>query len=130
MQNVDKVTMKHFYHIRCNPCLDEGLCAMRRIPCDCPECVEQLSIPWLPNLYKTLQTCYAIKTVTCDYSSILCGYNKWYICQLTLKKETTNPDEMDIKDELVLNGMTWAAAYNIGYNTIGAFQTRDSITPG
>ena len=35
---------------------------------------------------------------------------------------------MNIKYELVLNGMTWAAADNIEYNFIGAFQTSDSNT--
>ena len=44
--------MKHFYHIRCNPELGEGFCAMRSIPCDCYGCVEQLSKPWLNNLEK------------------------------------------------------------------------------
>ena len=37
---------------------------------------------------------------------------------------------MEIKDELVLNGMTWAAAENIEYNIIGAFQTSVINTPG
>ena len=37
---------------------------------------------------------------------------------------------MEIKDELVLNGITWAAAANIEYNTIGEFQTIDSNMPG
>ena len=37
---------------------------------------------------------------------------------------------MDIKDELVLNSMTLAAADEIQYDTIGAFQTSDSNTPG
>ena len=32
---------------------------------------------------------------------------------MNLKKETTNPNEMKIKDELVLQGMTQAAAYKI-----------------
>ena len=68
--------MKQFYHIICDPDLDEGLCAMRRIPCDCTGCVEKLSKPWLPNLYKTLQTRYVIKPETCKYSSISHGYNK------------------------------------------------------
>ena len=36
-----KVTMKHFYHIRCDPDLDEYFCNMRRIPCACTGCVEQ-----------------------------------------------------------------------------------------
>ena len=44
--------MKHLYHIRCNPDLGKGFCAMRRIPCACSGFVEQLSKPWLPNLEK------------------------------------------------------------------------------
>ena len=74
--------MKHFYHIRCDIYLGKGLCAMRRIPCACNGYVEQLSNPWLPNSDKTLQPCYAVEPETCKYSSILCGYNKWYIFKI------------------------------------------------
>ena len=52
--------MKQFYHIRCDPDLDEGFYAMRRIPCACIGCVEQLSNPLLPNLDKTLLPRYDI----------------------------------------------------------------------
>ena len=51
-------------------------------------------------------------------------------CRIDLKKETTNPDKMDIKNELVLNDMTWEAADKIEYNTIGEFQTSDINMPG
>ena len=61
LNNKDKVSMKHFYHIRCDPELGEGFCAMRRIPCACTGCVEQLSKPLLPNLEKTQQPCYVIE---------------------------------------------------------------------
>ena len=71
--------MKNVYHIRYDPDLDEGFCAMRRIPCACTGCVEQLSKPWLPNLEKTQQPRYVIEPETCKYSSILHGYNKWDI---------------------------------------------------
>ena len=77
--------MKYFYHIRYYPDLDEGLCDIQQIACDCTGCVEQLSKSWLPNLDKNLQPRYAIKPETCKYSSILRGYNKWYICQIDLK---------------------------------------------
>ena len=46
------------------------------------------------------------------------------------KKKQNNPDKMEIKDELVLNGMTWAALGEIEYNTISAFKTSDSNMPG
>ena len=105
--------MKHFYHIICDPGLDEGFCAMRHIPCACNGCFEQLSKRWLPNFNKTLQPCYIIKPETFNYSSILNGYDKWYILLIDFKKETTKPDEMKIKDELILTGMTQAAVDDI-----------------
>ena len=37
---------------------------------------------------------------------------------------------MKIKDRLVLNDMTWEAVDDIKYNTIDAFQTSESTTPG
>ena len=52
LNNKDKVIMKHFYHIRCDPDLDEGFCAMWRIPFPCTGYVEQIYKPWLPNLEK------------------------------------------------------------------------------
>ena len=73
---------------------------------------------------------YAIKLETYKYSSILSGYNKMYMLQIDFKKETTNPDNMKIKDELVLNSMNWESAGKIEYNTICAFQTSDINTPG
>ena len=71
--------MKHFYHIILYSDLDKGFCAMRRIPFACTGCGEQLSEPWLANLDKTLQPRYVIEPETCKYSSILHGYNKWYL---------------------------------------------------
>ena len=56
--------MKHFYHMRCDPELDEGFGAMRRIPCACYGCLDQLSKPWLPNLEKTQQPRYVIEPET------------------------------------------------------------------
>ena len=79
--------MKHFYHMRCDPELGEVFCSIRSIPCACNGCVEQLSKPCLTHLEKTQQPRYVIEPETCKYSSILQGYNKWYIAKLILKKE-------------------------------------------
>ena len=75
--------MKQFYRVRCDPDLYEVVCAMQRIPCACTRGVEQISKPWLTNLDKTLQPRYVIEPETCKYSSILRGYNKWYISKST-----------------------------------------------
>ena len=53
--------MKQFFHIICDHDLDKGFCDMQWMSCACTGCVEQLSKPWLPNLYKTLQPRYAIE---------------------------------------------------------------------
>ena len=53
-----------------------------------------------------------------------------YIAKLSLKKETIKPDEMKIKYELVLQGMTQASADEIEYNTMGAFQISYKNTHG
>ena len=37
---------------------------------------------------------------------------------------------MEIQDEIVFSGMTWAAVEDIEYNTIGAFQTNNINMPG
>ena len=37
---------------------------------------------------------------------------------------------MEIKDKLVFHVMNWSEAADIEYNTIGAFQTSNSNTPG
>ena len=76
INNQDEVTMKHFYHIRCNPNLDKGFCAIQHIPCACTGYVEQLSNPWLPNLDRNLQPRYVIKPETCKYYSMSRGYDK------------------------------------------------------
>ena len=64
LNNQDKLTMKHSYHIRCDPDLDEGFFPMQRIYFACTGCVEQLSKTWLPNLDKTLQPRYVIEPET------------------------------------------------------------------
>ena len=64
LNNKDKVSMKHFYHIRCDPELGEGFFAMLRITCACTGCVEQLSKPWSPNLKKNQQPRYVIELET------------------------------------------------------------------
>ena len=58
LNNQDKVTMKHFYRIRCDPDLGEVSFDMQHISCSCTGCVEQLTSPWLPNRDKTLQPRY------------------------------------------------------------------------
>ena len=49
LNNQIKVTMKHFYHIRCDPDLGKGFCSILCIPCTFTGCVEKLFNRRLPN---------------------------------------------------------------------------------
>jgi hypothetical protein len=126
----DKVKLKSFYHIRCDPELGQGFCAMRRIPCACNACVEQLSHKWMPKIDKLLQPRYAIEPPLCKYSSILRGYNKWYITELIIDTKTTTKEEMQEMRETVLMGMTQVSSEEIQTGSFGAFQTSDKQTLG
>ena len=94
------MTLKHFYHIRCDADLDEVFYAMRRMPCACTGCVEQFSNPSLPNVDKNLQPRYAILTETWKYSSIFRGYIQRYISELTKKKKQETQMRWRLKTSL------------------------------
>ena len=64
LNNQDRVTMKHFYHIRYDPDIDEYFCDMQHTPCACNGCDEQLPKPWWTNLDKTLKPRYVTKAET------------------------------------------------------------------
>ena len=130
LNNQDKVTMKYFYQMRCDPDLDKVLCAMRFIPCACTGCVEKSPIPGYlaqikPSNHVMLLNPKHVSTLP-SYGDIINGI----FPKLNFLKDRTKPYEMEIKDELVLYSMTWSSADEIEYNTIGAFQTRNSNTPG
>eukprot|EP00978_Attheya_sp_CCMP212_P047081 scaffold421216_cov54-Attheya_sp.AAC.1 len=42
LDNRDKVKLKMLYHIRCDPELGQGFCAMQCIPCACNACIEAI----------------------------------------------------------------------------------------
>ena len=61
-----------------------------------------------------------------SYGAIINGI----FSKLNLKKEKTNPNEIKIQDELVLQGTNQASADYIEYNTMGEFQTSYCNTHG
>ena len=48
------------YNIRCDPDLGVGKAAVRRIPCACLFCIEQLNLSWDKNKEDTNQRMYDI----------------------------------------------------------------------
>ena len=75
------------YNIRCDPDLGVGKAAVRRIPCACLFCIEQLNLPWDKNKEDTNQRRYGINKECLNWN-IFEGLNDWNI--ITLVTQTKN----------------------------------------
>ena len=73
------------YHLRFDPKLGMGVCAISRIPCACVACKSMLEKPWISGILLYKQERY--KPITkCTYWPVLGYFNNWNIIQLSPKK--------------------------------------------
>ena len=80
------------YNVRADPDLGLGKIAMRRIPCACTACREQLKSEWIPNIDEEKQPRYATAE-DCKYDKVLHGFNDWTIADLLL---TTKDEDGEV----------------------------------
>ena len=74
---------KH-YHLRFDPKLGHGICAIRRLPCACVGCTSMMDKPWVSGVLSKQQACYQPVT-NCTYWPVMGSYNYWNIIELTQK---------------------------------------------
>ena len=74
---------KH-YHLRFDPKLGNGVCAIIRIPCDCVACTSMLDKPWISGIPSDEHERYK-PTTKCSYWSVLGSFNNCNIIQLSQK---------------------------------------------
>lgn len=124
------------YNIRVSSELGLGLAAVRRIPCACPPCRNQMEHPWAPGIEAHKQPCF-ITNKECHYWQMYCkpdnvtGYNDWKIINLHAKP-TTNPTPMleDKAKKHVLCGLTTRLAQSLQLNGVGAINVEDTAEGG
>ena len=75
------------YHLYFDPKLGHGKCAIRRIPCACNACTDQLGFPWNQKNCDDKQPRYQL-TKCFVYSYVLGEINKCNI--ITLKNKDTD----------------------------------------
>ena len=121
-------TVLSHYHYRMDPKLGKSKCAMRRIPCLCLACSNQLDLDWIPGTSPSQQPRYQMAT-GCKYASILGHYNKWLIMDL-LPGEDTDLDELNIIHQDILNSLAHNLASTITENSYGSVNTDDPQTEG
>ena len=69
------------YHMYCCPELGLGKIALRKIPCKCVACNNQMKKQWIHNIHDKQQPRFQIAE-ECKYSKVLGGSNKWLIVEL------------------------------------------------
>ena len=129
----DNIKMRDLYHIRCDPDLGLGKCAMRRIPCACIACRQSLNQLWQSNVDADKQPRYAGHVVDCKYASIMGTYNKWYIVDLVVSDQVANESDIDFIEEVqetILDSISAVFAEQIIISNYGAFHTDDVCTSG
>mmetsp|Transcript_22912 Transcript_22912/g.76909 ORF Transcript_22912/g.76909 Transcript_22912/m.76909 type:complete len:368 (+) Transcript_22912:205-1308(+) len=112
------------YNMRADPDLGIGYIALRRAPCVCAPCLEQLKKPWVPSEPKTQQPRYARNT-ECALWPVFEGANDWKVVQLVDAKGAGDAAEDDFDDgELVLATRTDAVCACIEEGKVGALDAK------
>ncbi len=111
------------YNFRTDPNLGVGKVAIRRIPCPCASCNNQLRKEWKANVPVKEQERYAVNE-SCENWPIFEGLNNWEVVNV-LPGGETNDDEMEVVFSTVLENIAEVMAREIGEGGIGAIGTDD-----
>ena len=117
---------KH-YHLRFDPKIGIGKCAIRRIPCACVARTSMLEKSWISGIPSDKQDRY--KPVTkCTYWPELGAFNNWNIIKLL--SNSTSLDTFDEIHQVVLDGISDNMASLVESAKYGAINTTDTSTNG
>ena len=114
------------YNLRADPALGVGWVVVRRIPCACIQCLEQLELPWKPGVARELQPRYAANS-KCEKYPVMklpdgSSLNDWRFLQLKPTKTSDAEEEEEAHAE-VLAGITLLMAEKIEPGKYGAIAT-------
>jgi hypothetical protein len=116
------------YNLRCEKDLGIGAAAVRRIPCACAGCLEQLAKLWQPGVQANQQPRYASST-TCHFWPIFEGLNDWIIITLE-PTASTSREEIEETWAVALEGIATRMAEKVEVGMFGTFQTDDPDADG
>ena len=117
---------KH-YHLRFDPKLGMGKCAIFRIPCACVACTSILDKSCISGIPPDKQDRY--KPITkCTYWPVLGAFNTWNIIEFSSK--STSSDTFDEIHQVVLDGISYNMASLVESGKYGAINTTDTSTNG
>ena len=121
-------TVLSHYHYRCDPNLGNSKCAMRRIPCLCQACTDQLDQDWISGVKYEEQPRYA-PVLNCKYYKILGKYNDWIIIPFNATEDIGEDDLIEIQ-ESIIQGIVDNMSAMVRENNFGAVNTNDPKANG
>jgi hypothetical protein len=116
------------YNLRCEKDLGIGVAAVRRIPCACAGCLEQLAKRWQPGVQANQQPRY-VSSTTCHLWPIFEGLNDWIIITLE-PTASTSREEIEETWAVALEGIATRMAEKVEVGMFGTFQTDDPDADG
>ena len=90
-------------HLRFDPNIGHGICAICRIPCACFSLTSILDKPWIYCIQSTKQARYQ-PVINCTYWKVLVPYNNWNTIELTPKSIPSGA--FDEIHQVVLDGIS------------------------
>ena len=100
--HVARVLGKH-YHLRFDPKLGMGKCAILRIPCAYVACTSMMDKAWISRIPSEKQERYQPVT-KCTYWPVLGEFNNWNIIELSSKSNSS--ETFDEIHQVVLDGIS------------------------
>ena len=117
--------IRFHYNFRADPKLQIGQIAVRRIPCACDGCLEQLEQPWVPKVPFHNQPRYKGGNTKCVYWNIFEGLNDWLLITMNDKVSSDGTiDQSIVEDTLQCN--TASVADEVSINAYCALATNDN----
>ena len=115
------VTFSDMYHYYTCWELGIGCAALRRFPCNCQACDEQIRISWVDGIDSKIQPRFKLAN-NCRFGSILGDSNKWHLVQI---EESDKATDVDATLFDILHHVTTAVASTINIGSVGAVCTSD-----
>ena len=117
------------YNIRCDPELGVGKSTVRRIPCVCSFCIEQLDLPLKKNEKDTSQKRHIMNKKYLNWN-IFEGLNDWNIIILVTQNKNKNIEKGNEDFKTILRRVETRMSEKILITMYGAIKTDDQSTDG
>ena len=118
------------YSLHVSPELGVGKAALRRIPCACAACLQQIELEWQLGVEAKDQPRFASST-GCQWWNIFEGLNDWRIVDLAKKKGSSEAEEEEAFAEVLAGKSVRMAERLVGCGgKFGAFSTLDEDADG